>query len=370
MDPYYVYTPEELAADPSFINWVRQSDTQDCEFWENWLVIHPERVDVCLQAKSLVLAVHLIHQADELPLYIVQQHIQELVSLAEASKTQHATSRRFLGSLRWLGWQVAAAVLLLVGGFGLYSVHYLTQKGPVDQSALTLPTQVTRTNSQTNPMTILLSDGSVVTLSPKSSIAYPRVFALKQRLVHLEGEAFFDITKNPDKPFFVLTDRSITKVVGTSFRVRAFKKEPAVNVFVRTGKVAVYPVAPRTEQSLVMGADKGILLMPNQQVEVKEGRLKKENVTRHELIAATPVGPSEITFDNQPVGDVLLTLARLYEIPIEFDRQKLADCRITTSFAEETLSERLRSICRAINATFTIDNETITVNSTGCSSPH
>jgi hypothetical protein len=109
------------------------------------------------------------------------------------------------------------------------------------------------------------------------------------------------------------------------------------------------------------------VLLPNQRAEIMDGVLTKANVLNRSAVAPIQVGPSEITFDDQPVTDVLTTLARLYEVRIIFKADQLSNCRITTSFAEETLPERLSSICRAIGATYRIEADQIEVESRGCS---
>ena len=98
---------------------------------------------------------------------------------------------------------------------------------------------VEQTNNSNMPQIITLSDGSSVLLQPNSKLSYPKIFIGNQRKVYLSGEAFFEISKNPKKPFFVYANEIVTKVVGTSFRIRAYSNQPNVEVLVRTGKVKV-----------------------------------------------------------------------------------------------------------------------------------
>ncbi len=85
-----------------------------------------------------------------------------------------------------------------------------------------------------------LSDGSVIRLAPGSSFSYPGEFADSIREVHLEGEAFFDVSPDKARPFVVSSGKVKTRVLGTSFLVQTFLNAEAVEVTVVSGKVSVY----------------------------------------------------------------------------------------------------------------------------------
>jgi len=84
-----------------------------------------------------------------------------------------------------------------------------------------------------------LSDGSQVWVNQKSNFSYPTEFSDEKRLVKLSGEAFFDITKNPKKPFIIESGDLEVKVLGTSFNVRNYENENFAQITVRSGKVQV-----------------------------------------------------------------------------------------------------------------------------------
>jgi len=77
-------------------------------------------------------------------------------------------------------------------------------------------------------------------LAPKSKITYPENFENDRRLVILSGEATFDISKDPTKPFLVMANEVTTKVLGTRFNVKAFEEMKDVVVSVQEGKVSVF----------------------------------------------------------------------------------------------------------------------------------
>ncbi|GAB3276881.1 FecR family protein [Larkinella harenae] len=383
MNSYLDYTPEDFAITPSFVIWVMHhaqpewdrttvdlEELEQVNFWDTWLRQHPHKEPVIAQAQTLVLAVQTRFRDDLTP-DVLKEDINRLIQRADASlHTTHDASEKGLVRPLWQqNWVKWAAVFVLILGIGVYwysqPVHH--NQGIVEKMQQDL---IEKSNQTSRPMTVLLSDGSVVTLSPHSQLTYPVSFTGTSRPVRLVGEAFFDIHKNAAQPFLVYTTTVVTKVLGTSFRIQAFTKDATVRVMVRTGKVSIFNRAefdrlkPSAQQDPT-----GITLVPNQQVIFSPSSLSarpKVLPIPRQLAVAPAVGPTEVTFDDQQVADVFRTLSRLYEVDITFDESVLATCRITTTFAEETLPERLSSICRAIGASYRITNDSIEITSKGC----
>ena len=92
-------------------------------------------------------------------------------------------------------------------------------------------------NDAKNELT--LSDGTRVSLYPNSKLFYPKNFTANERKVKLDGEAYFDVTKNPDKPFIIEAQNTEIKVLGTSFNVNSNLNNKQVEVFVESGLVQV-----------------------------------------------------------------------------------------------------------------------------------
>ncbi|UOR05204.1 FecR domain-containing protein [Hymenobacter aerilatus] len=214
---------------------------------------------------------------------------------------------------------------------------------------------------------LTLMDGSRVTLSPGSSLKYRHGLAGSRREVRLRGEAFFQVAKNPNKPFLVYTDQLVTTVLGTSFRVKAYAgrknevavQEGRVSVQLRRGaNLSATPIQPATES---------IILLPNQQVvysALTPRPLRKQLVQNPVILA-----PQTFTFDKQPVEKVLQALEKAYGVEIVYDQAKLANCTITITFYQEaeSLFDRLDVLSKALGASYsTADNARILFQSDGC----
>ena len=151
--------------------------------------------------------------------YLEMRKQMEIPKNSSESKVVNISSRR-----RWLS--IAAAIGLLIAAVFLLRTPQTTSEEWV---------LIDTTNQEMQE--IALSDGSMVWLNTNSQLKYPKVFAKNSRAIQLTGEAFFDVHKNPNKPFQIETARSKVEVLGTSFNVRAYTNEDSTAVFVQTGKV-------------------------------------------------------------------------------------------------------------------------------------
>lgn len=364
MKPDYThFTADELALDSFFRAWVLTDDPEAAQFWTDWLNQHPQQQATVDEATALLWAFQQ-RFSDDLTLEQKQQAITQLHE--RITQTGRVVVFR---PVVW--WRAAAAVLLLLG-IGWWLVRPALESRSVTDNPLANSQTDTsireKRNDTDRPQTLLLADGSTVTLEAHSYLTYPVSFSGNERAVTLVGEAFFEITKDPKRPFLVYARESVTKVLGTSFRVKATDNSSDVQVAVRTGRVLVYE--KKTFDQLATRSDEqpgGVILLPNQQVTLngQNGQMVKSSVTNSALIEV-PIRPGELSFDDQPVITVLHQLERLYGVSIQFDKAALAQCRITTTFADENLRERLTDICQAIGATYEIADGQVIIHSQGC----
>lgn len=361
MTDYKTYSAEDFIEDEFFRSWVLNPTAESQDFWERWISENYERHEVLQQARSFLLAVDQSYKS-KTPISddrIAKEVRTLLDSLPENEQVSEYTA--WNPGIKWS--RIAAAAVLLAGSVCWFTQKPVTVKNEPKQITQVTDSLIRITNSGTEPKAVFLSDGSVAVLEKQSSIRFTKNFDGKTRSVYLDGEAFFDVTKNEQKPFLVYAQETVTRVVGTSFRVTAFKDDQDIKVAVKTGKVAVYALKD------FESADKNnvINLIPNEQAVFNRGneRLQKEQVADPRLIASKP-DQQEITFDDQPANKVFQTIARNYNIDISFDEKLLAGCRITTQFQEETLKQRLEIICEAIDASYVVYQGKIQVNSPGC----
>jgi transmembrane sensor len=279
---------------------------------------------------------------------------------AVASKPIHRTLTFWREpALRW-----AAAAIIVLGGVGAGWWLPRHTPAPVAATAPPAPKWVQRTNANLPQETIQLADGSLVTLYAGSTLKYQEGVASKRREVHLVGQAFFKVTKNPERPFLVYTDKLVTTVLGTSFLVTAYANKKS-RVSVREGRVSVQArEGAELSATPARPAAKGVLLLPNQQVTYasSKGRLAKTLVDK-----PMPLTPQLLTFKNKPVMDVLTALEQAYGVNIVYDPLRLNNCTITISFGDESLFEQLDALCKALDGKYRMaNNAQIIFDITGC----
>jgi transmembrane sensor len=244
----------------------------------------------------------------------------------------------------------AIIVALVITGYSLFNTK--AQTFSYEQSKL--QNQLSESiNTTSAPQRVLLSDGSYVILQPASKIAYS-TFSSASREVYLEGEAFFQVTKDAKRPFFVYTNELVTKVLGTSFNVKAFPHDNTIKVQVHTGKVTVYQrKISETEQQLARS--NATIIMPNQQVlydRVQTSIIKSITAQPQTVNTGIDKSTGRLLFTDAPASEVILSIQKSYGITIVYDEELLSHCSFTGSFTNETFFERINLVCKAIEATW------------------
>ena len=264
------------------------------------------------------------------------------------------------------GFAAAASIAILLGVLGWWVVQQSGQQTPTAIAADGVPVGLTeRVNQTKQAQRLRLTDGSTVTLQPGSRVRYPARFRADKREVYLTGMAFFEVVKNPKQPFFVYANELTTKVLGTSFWIRALPGDAQVQVVVRTGRVSVFSRVAGTNPAPAQRSKRanGLILTPNQQVV-----FNREATTFSKSLIAEPLAlrPYTFTFRNAPVSEVLRAIGQTYGITIIYDEALLAHCPLTASLTQETLYGKLDLICQAIGADYQIIDGQIVVSTTGC----
>ncbi|MBJ6108437.1 FecR domain-containing protein [Hymenobacter sp. BT523] len=263
--------------------------------------------------------------------------------------------------LRW-----AAVLALLAFGIGwlVFSTSRFTKPSQQNTVATTNGKWTRRSNQTQQVQAFQLPDSSRISLHPGSSVRYTTAFAGPRREVHLVGEAFFQVSKNPRRPFLVFTKEVVTTVLGTSFRVKAYADGKEASVSVREGKVSVQArEGAQLDASPAHPAAAGVVLLPNQQVvySASQRRLKKELVDRPVVLA-----PQPFEFEERPVVEVLAALEKAYGVDIVYDKATLANCTVSITFYDEPLFEKLGLLCKSLGAYYTLADASILIHSPGC----
>ncbi len=256
-----------------------------------------------------------------------------------------------------IGWRrVAAAVIILVLGSAAW---WYARRGNEETRNPGLAVN-NRHEADAGEMPgkrqiIHLPDGSTVILNENSKLGYPASFNGRTREVSLTGEAWFDIRQDPIHPFLVHTGRITTRVMGTSFDIRAYGGEETIAVTVTSGKVQVL----RENKSLgLLGADQQISFSP------KTGEVRKLTVDARSLVAWKP---AEMVMNDLSMQEVADRLEQRFAMVIGFANPAIKDCRVTATFStDDNLAEILTVVCGVSGSSYSIQNNKIIIDGKGC----
>ncbi|WP_428667389.1 FecR family protein [Runella sp.] len=362
MIDYTTYTAEALALDELFRAWVLEN--AEPLFWENWLIDYPEKAVVVQRAKQIVLTLY--RAQEEISEDEIDEAIQQLVQRAEERAVVVPLWRR-----TWV--RVAAALILVpLAGWLIYRENNTDNVTPYQEVVQQIQNEVKLiefTNTTSRAQLVTLSDGSSVVLQPQTRISYPTIFPSDKREVVLSGEAFFEVSKDPAKPFFVFANGLVTKVLGTTFTVQAYEKDREVRVIVKTGKVSVFsredPMASSKQKNRELT---GLVLTPNQQVTFHraDSRLVRSLVEKPQLLALSEIQQQSFEFRQAPISDVFAVLEKAYGVKIVYDEELMGACELTATLGDEPLLEKMHLICKVLEANYELMDAQIVVNGKGC----
>jgi ferric-dicitrate binding protein FerR (iron transport regulator) len=356
MKNYLNYQIEDFVQDPYFRRWVLGKLPPEDRFWEVWQTTHPEREELLEKAKSMVIALQ-INPADE--------NSEEIKNAIEAILAD-TVDKKPLPFYTRNKWAMAASVALLAG-FAVY--WYYSQKTIKTTASTETPVIEAIDQKEINvgktAKTIILSDGSQVILEGNSSLKIGQDFGLNKREVYLNGEAFFQVTKNADKPFLVYSGKVVTKVLGTSFRIKAYEQDADVSVDVRTGKVTVFKQLDKTHTEPFRSEE--IILTPNQQaVFVKKEDKFVKTLVEKPAVLNKENARNRFEFSETSIIEVLNTLEELYGVKIIYDADRLKDCNLTGSLNDGSFYDKLTIVCETIQATYKVMDGQVVIDGRGC----
>lgn len=197
-----------------------------------------------------------------------------------------------------------------------------------------------------------LEDGTIVTLNAESELSYPKAFSDEKREVNLKGEAFFEVEKNPEKPFIIKTPTIEVEVLGTSFSVRSREGETTSSVVVASGSVAV------------KYRNKSITLKPNE-----KAVLDRSSGSLFKLINDDPNYLSwktrDFVFDDTPLEKAVENLSNAYQIDIRL-AENIQTCPVTVSFDNQSLDAILEVLKATLDLTVEKTSVGIEISGQGC----
>lgn len=276
---------------------------------------------------------------------IVYNRLRKSIERAELSKKAYETQRISI----WLK-RAAVLVFFLAASAIFYSVIR-------DNGVEPMPPQqkVYSINTKSNPAgkksIVHLPDGSTVWLNSNSKVSYQTSFSEDKREIWLEGEAFFDVSRDEDRPFLVHTGSVTTQVLGTSFNINSFDTEDDIAVTVLTGKVQV-----TASDSTGGFQTQQATLIPGEQASFSKTD-KSISVGNVDASQAILWKEKTLLFDKEPFSKVITKLERWYGVDIENLTESTNSCIVQGKYSNENLENVLTSLQYALGFEYKMDSQ-------------
>lgn len=229
----------------------------------------------------------------------------------------------------------------------------------------------------------LLSDGTIVTLNAGSRLKYDSSFGLEQRVVELEGEGFFKVAKDSERPFIVKTSHINVLALGTSFNVKAYAGDNTIETTLVEGSVKI-------EGNSFENSNEELVLKPNQKLtffkstsELVEEQIAPGKISpaeKHTTQSPAPVElPVTITeninvepviswkenrwiFEKQSLSQIAVDLERRFDVQIDFKSEQLKNFRFTGTILEEPIEQVLEVMSLSAPINFSVKGRIVTLS--------
>ncbi len=199
-----------------------------------------------------------------------------------------------------------------------------------------------------------LPDGTNITLNKNSEISYNSKFNKKERKITLNGEAYFSVEHNVNKPFIIETQQGFIEVVGTEFYVNS--TENSLEVIVNLGIVAVYKYSDKIDS---------VHISKNQKIQISDivSTIEvKENEDNNYISWKT----KKLDFDNSTFSEVVETLEKTYDVEIEVKNPELLNCEISGKFDNQSIESVLTVIQSILDIKYKISENKVVIEGSGC----
>lgn len=278
---------------------------------------------------------------------------------------------------RWITYVAAAAFIIFI--IILYPLVGITGK-----------TNKVATSTAGNEITVnpgaktklRLPDGTHVWVNSDSKLSYSGTFKGPLREVYLEGEAYFDVVKDPARPFIVHTGGIDIRVLGTAFNVKAYKAESTIEATLIHGLIEVTkPDQPDAPKVILKPHEKLIFdkyaADENKKTDehLANGNFSKEEIKKPAITIAqiannivdsaiieTSWVYNRLSFEDEKFDNIALKMERWFNVKITINNDKIKSYKLTGSFENETIDEALKELQYLISFSYKITGREIEIN--------
>lgn len=339
---YSNYKVDDFLKDDFFVSWAKGEDSHAEKFWEKWLLENPSKFHDVNEARQIINAIEYEEE------YSLSD--KEYISLYEnILKVPKATGKIVTFERQYYYGIAASLVFLIVSWFVINNWKINPVIELSEQTEM-----ITKVVPIGQKLTLHLSDGTEIKLNSNSRLIYPRTFTSEARNVQLEGEAFFDVAKDSTRVFTITSGKLKTRVLGTSFNIKALPKSKDIRVAVSSGKVQIISMNKEgnSKELTLYPDDMGVYLKENNQLEKIPFDKMEELAWKNGVLY----------FKDNSIDEVISELKKWYGVSFVINKEINTEKDYTGSFDNKSLSQVLKGVSFVFDFDFEIENNTVTIN--------
>lgn len=254
-------------------------------------------------------------------------------------------------STRKLWYRVAASVVLLMASAMLF-ILFKSEMMTLTHDLSLDDQEIIQVEKKGKRQTVMLSDGSKVTLNQGSTLEFPKKFDADERVVKLSGEAFFDVVKDASRPFIVASDNFNTTVLGTTFNVRDYANQHKSEVNLATGKVMVEMMNNDQQDRMYIQPGQEVIYDKTDQSLIKQPFEVKDKLGWKDDL---------LYFHEASADEVFQKLEDWYAVEIKLDGVTEKAWKYTASFKGARIQTVLKSIGYTRDFTYEMQGDTVRI---------
>lgn len=332
---YGLYQIDDFLTDDSFVQYCYDDNAAAKAKWENILAERPELTQKISEARELclLLGIRVSPAQKAIALERLKAAIDASPEVTEPAQSPLIVHIKTYFS-RWVA--IAASLLIIAGAFGIYKYNAAPSGAALYSQATDANYTIIANTDFNHRKQVTLPDGSSVLLNGSSTLKIARDYNVSNRHVLLSGEAFFAVKKNKEKPFVVITDKTATTALGTSFKVQSYPHEAEASVMLATGKVKVECTQARLDIS-------DVTLIPGQQAALYQGdkSFKQSNFNGKNLQNWIN---RKLVFNSAGLEEITGKLKEMYGIVIIPANKPASAILFTGQFNDKNLTDVLDAI--------------------------
>lgn len=332
---YKKYHLEDFLTDDFFITWVKEPNNESNRFWRQWLVENPNKRDLVSEASQIILSISYEkrYELDE------QSRSEMINKILLSSKHKHINYQK--EEISFTRHIAAIITFFLIAGAGWWVSQNNINKE--EHKTVSVLNYITKSTLAGQKLSLTLPDGSKIKLNSKARVSFPESSNDSIRWVQVhEGEVFFDVVKNTEKPFIVRTGDIDTKVLGTSFNVNFQSENKVLDVALVSGKVQV------------INEDVAYYLLPTERIAIQDDKAYKSNF---DIRKVTGWKDGVLVIEDKTFKETISILEKWYGVSIVFTKGNSGI--YNGMFKNESLENVLEGLGFTTDFKYTIENKKV-----------